>query len=251
MANNTLSLSAQGFQQLKKDEGAIDGLYDDPSDFCTSGVGHLVHKAPSYLIAAVRDNAKWKKMLLQSGATTYLPRATAFASQFADIKAAGVEVAHQRIALQKYKTTYDKLGKADAATVDAQARAALDSEARALATPTDVTLRADLPPFENSVRTKVTVELAQAEYDALVSFTFNVGVANFESSTLLKKVNSNRHATGTAAERKAGGDAIKAEFARWNKSRGKVLPGLVNRRAGEADRFLARSRQLQPGASSL
>jgi hypothetical protein len=85
MANETLTMSPQGFQQLKSDEGAIDGLYDDPSHFCTSGVGHLVHRVDkwsSFFIAAARDDARWKKLLAQSGATKYLPRATAFDSRF-------------------------------------------------------------------------------------------------------------------------------------------------------------------------
>jgi hypothetical protein len=57
MANEMLTMSPRGFQQLKGDEGAVDGLYDDPSHLCTSGVGHFVHVAekwPSFLIAAAR-----------------------------------------------------------------------------------------------------------------------------------------------------------------------------------------------------
>ena len=38
-----LSMTATGLTALTKDEGAIDGLYDDPSGYCTFGVGHLVH----------------------------------------------------------------------------------------------------------------------------------------------------------------------------------------------------------------
>lgn len=65
--------------------------------------------------------------------------------------------------------------------------------------------------------------LLQHEYDALVSFTYNVGIGNFEKSTLLKKVNNN-----------APGDQIQAEFAKWNKAGGKVLNGLIRRRNSEA-----------------
>jgi GH24 family phage-related lysozyme (muramidase) len=67
---------------------------------------------------------------------------------------------------------------------------------------------------------KSTVQLAQADFDALVSFTFNVGVANFASSTLLKKINLNAQMAGPSAGRKAAADAIQAEFAKWNKSSG-------------------------------
>jgi GH24 family phage-related lysozyme (muramidase) len=62
----------------------------------------------------------------------------------------------------------------------------------------------------------------QAQFDALVSFAYNVGVGNLLSSTLLKK-----HKAGDFA-----GAAL--EFAKWNKAAGKVLPGLVKRRAAEA-----------------
>ena len=62
----------------------------------------------------------------------------------------------------------------------------------------------------------------QAQFDALVSFAYNVGVANLRSSTLLKKHKAGDH-IGAAAE-----------FAKWNKAAGKVLPGLVKRRAAEA-----------------
>lgn len=254
MANETLTMSAQGLQQLKSDEGAVDGLYDDPSHFCTSGVGHLVHvveKWPSFLIAAARDSAGWKKRLMQSGVTPYLPRAAAFDSRFVDVKAAAVVIAQNAIAKRKYKTDYEELAPADAARVATQAGAAVEAEATALAVPTDVALRNDIAPFELAVRTKVTVQLAQAEFDALVSFTFNVGVANFASSTLLKKINLNEQMAGPSAGRKAAADAIQAEFAKWNKSSGRILSGLTDRRAGEAERFLARARQQTPPTASF
>jgi hypothetical protein len=43
MSNANLSFNQQGLILLKRDEGVIEGLYDDDSDYCTSGVGHLVH----------------------------------------------------------------------------------------------------------------------------------------------------------------------------------------------------------------
>lgn len=62
----------------------------------------------------------------------------------------------------------------------------------------------------------------QSQFDAMVSFAYNVGIGNLSSSTLLKK-----HKAGDYA-------GAAAEFARWNKAAGKVLPGLTRRRAAES-----------------
>ena len=62
----------------------------------------------------------------------------------------------------------------------------------------------------------------QHQFDAMVSFAYNVGVGNFRSSTLLRK-----HKAGDYA-------GAAAEFAKWNKAAGKVMAGLSRRRAAEA-----------------
>jgi len=62
----------------------------------------------------------------------------------------------------------------------------------------------------------------QRQFDAMVCFAYNVGLANLASSTLLKLHKAGDH-QGAAAQ-----------FARWNKASGKVLPGLTRRRAAEA-----------------
>lgn len=86
-------------------------------------------------------------------------------------------------------------------------------------------LVADLRSYEAAVIANVKVPLNQNQYDALVSFTYNVGPGALKSSTLLKKLNAGDYA-GAAAE-----------FAKWNKGGGKVLAGLVSRRAAEAELF--------------
>jgi lysozyme len=126
--------------------------------------------------------------------------------------------------------------------VDALAVAAVEAESVALAQPIDVALRADLIPFERTVRQSVTSTLSQDEFDALVSFAFNVGAGAFAGSTLLTKINTDKHLSGTRKEREAGIDEVRKQFTRWNRSAGRVLPGLTTRRAAEADRFLARAR---------
>jgi lysozyme len=65
-------------------------------------------------------------------------------------------------------------------------------------------------------------QTSQHQFDALVSFAYNVGVGNLSSSTLLKM-----HRAGDFA-------GAQLQFARWNKAAGKVLPGLTKRRAAEA-----------------
>lgn len=68
--------------------------------------------------------------------------------------------------------------------------------------------------------------LTQGQLDSLVSFVFNVGIANFNNSTLKKKVIANRF-----------DKSIGKEFKRWIYSKGKVLQGLVKRREWEARRY--------------
>ena len=91
----------------------------------------------------------------------------------------------------------------------------------------DAILRQDLAKFEGYVSSAVKVPLNQNEFDALVSFTFNLGPGNLRSSTLLKKLN--------AGDRAGAAD----EFLKWTKAGGKTLPGLVKRR--EAERALFRA----------
>lgn len=86
-------------------------------------------------------------------------------------------------------------------------------------------LRSDADNFVAAVRSAVQVPLTQAQFDALVSFAFNVGGGNLRKSTLLAKLNASDYA-GAAAE-----------FAKWTKASGTVLPGLVRRRAAEAAMF--------------
>ena len=82
-------------------------------------------------------------------------------------------------------------------------------------------LASDLKRFERAVE-KLGGDLAQHEFDAMVSFAVNLGEGALRSSTLLKK-----HAAGDRA-------GAREEFKRWNHAGGKVLAGLTKRRAAEA-----------------
>jgi lysozyme len=86
----------------------------------------------------------------------------------------------------------------------------------------DAAFAVDMQHFENAVRRLTTVALNQQQFDALVSFAYNCGEGNLSKSTLLRKVNAGDFA----------GAAL--EFPRWNRGGGRVLAGLVRRRASEA-----------------
>lgn len=86
-------------------------------------------------------------------------------------------------------------------------------------------LQHDLTEFAKGVSEVVKVELNQDQFDAVVSFAFNVGLGNLKSSTLLRKLNAGDYA-GAAGQ-----------FPQWNKAAGRVLSGLTRRRASERNLF--------------
>lgn len=88
-------------------------------------------------------------------------------------------------------------------------------------------LKEDLAKFEKVVN-NIGVRLRQHEFDALVCICYNIGEGNFNSSTLRKKV----------IEKSRKDAEIQAEFKKWNKAGGKVLNGLVKRRAEEAELWM-------------
>ena len=89
-------------------------------------------------------------------------------------------------------------------------------------------LKGDLLPCENYVN-NLGVCKTQGQFDSLVSFSFNLGTAALGRSTLLKYIRQGK------AEQ-----YIRGEFAKWVKSGGKTLAGLVKRRAWEADRYFGK-----------
>ncbi|MGA7156034.1 MAG: lysozyme [Acidobacteriaceae bacterium] len=89
----------------------------------------------------------------------------------------------------------------------------------------EMLLRADLAEAITWVNRKITAKVSQNQFDALVDFCFNAGRGNFVQSTLLRKVNAEDFA-GAAAQ-----------FGLWVHAGGEVVPGLVRRRAAEAEMF--------------
>lgn len=89
----------------------------------------------------------------------------------------------------------------------------------------DEMLVEELYEYENYINTLVNVPLNQSQYDALVSWVYNLGSSNLQASTLLKVLNAGDY------------DNVPEQIMRWNKAGGKVLEGLTRRRQAEADLF--------------
>ena len=88
-------------------------------------------------------------------------------------------------------------------------------------------LKSELHEYEGYINDYVTVPLNQNQFDAMVSWVYNLGGGNLRSSTLLKVLNAGDY------------DGVPAQMLRWNKAGGKVLEGLTRRRQAEADLFVA------------
>lgn len=90
----------------------------------------------------------------------------------------------------------------------------------------DEMLRQVLVTYENDVKRLVKAKLNQNQFDALVSFTYNLGGSNLSKSTLLKKINIDPN-----------DPSIREEFAKWRLAGGKVFKGLEKRRKAESDLY--------------
>lgn len=82
-------------------------------------------------------------------------------------------------------------------------------------------LEQDVSLAEEIINRLVLVSLNQNQFNALVSFVFNIGENQFKTSTLLKMLNNNLH------------NYVPEQMRRWNKDNGKVVQGLINRREKE------------------
>jgi lysozyme len=86
----------------------------------------------------------------------------------------------------------------------------------------------NLTTYEKSVDAFCRDDINQNQFDALVSFCYNVGSTALKSSTLLKKVNANPN-----------DPEIKFEFLKWNRGGGRVLKGLIRRREAEVQLYFS------------
>lgn len=88
-------------------------------------------------------------------------------------------------------------------------------------------LRRDLRTAKYWVTKLISVPVSDGQYGALVSFTFNLGSGNLQRSTLRMKVNREDHLGAVE------------EFPKWRRAGGRILKGLVRRRAAEVQLYLS------------
>jgi|TARA_R110000787_G_scaffold237170_1_gene343619 lysozyme len=86
-------------------------------------------------------------------------------------------------------------------------------------------LKDELLDYCNYVDMYVQVPLEQNQFDALVSWTYNLGPTNLKSSTMLKVLNTGKY------------EDVPEQIKRWNKANGKMLDGLIRRREAESLMF--------------
>jgi len=90
-------------------------------------------------------------------------------------------------------------------------------------------LKSDLIFFEDCIKKLVKVELTQNEFDALVSWTYNLGCGSLRKSTMLKYLNEDKK------------QSVTSEMVKWNKAGSVVLKGLILRRKAEAELFATKT----------
>jgi lysozyme len=95
-------------------------------------------------------------------------------------------------------------------------------------------LRKDMQKYADAVSKAVKAPLTDNQFDALVSWCYNVGPGAVAKSTLVRKLNAGDYAS------------VPSELAKWNKAGGKTLKGLTRRRAAEAALFTSKSTTTAP-----
>lgn len=89
----------------------------------------------------------------------------------------------------------------------------------------DALFKSDLSPFVSTVRTSIKAKVSQEQFDALVILAFNIGRTAFSKSSVATLVNDPTAVTGYSS--------LKSAWMAWNKSQGKEMKGLANRRTAE------------------
>jgi GH24 family phage-related lysozyme (muramidase) len=241
---NLMKDTIQGLLSILPGGGTLGGLVDfENMDFVISSAPRIVGKSS---VTINSDNLSFSQSISSSLTTTVLP--DGFLQQMTDADA-GTPSAKTAMAISKNGIDLIKsfegfvanpynapegnctvgygtllhLGKCDGRASE-QPYAGGISEEKATQLLADEATRA-----AKVINDNVKVALNQNQFNALASFVYNVGSGSFTSSTLLKVLNKGDY------------NAVPAELKRWTKANqnGKMidLPGLVKRRAAEADLF--------------
>lgn len=91
-------------------------------------------------------------------------------------------------------------------------------------------LRSDISTAERAIKDNITIPLSQNQYDALVSLAYNIGAKNFANSTVVKYVNDSNYYN-------AKYPTLESAWMAWNKSGGREMAGLTDRRQQEFNLF--------------
>lgn len=86
-------------------------------------------------------------------------------------------------------------------------------------------LAQDVTPFERVVRRHIHQHLSKSQFDALVIFSFNIGVSAFSQSSVVKLINNPRTQSGY--------HSLESAWKAWDRSQGRVMEGLKRRRTAE------------------
>ncbi len=91
-------------------------------------------------------------------------------------------------------------------------------------------LQADIAAAECAVQNNIHVPITQNQFDALVIFAYNIGANNFANSTVVKYINNSKFHSRLYPN-------LESAWLSWNKSGGRKMPGLVERRKIEIELF--------------
>jgi GH24 family phage-related lysozyme (muramidase) len=240
----SLTLSASGLSTLSVREGVVDGFYNDSQGLCTYGIGHLVHSADKkwgcFLLQAAKSNDTWDKKVLFDPVTqtNYLPRSAVGWTDWSDLRGKAIELGTGQIAQNKYGKETSKLTEGEKAGAKTIAEQAVGVETSIIANVPLQLFKQKIKGYESSVNKTITITLVQDEFDALVSFAYNVGTDGFESSTVARKINENEYRAGDKiVDREKAIKEIEDAFLKWNKP-----PEIIGRRKEEAASFLKPAR---------
>ena len=229
----------------------IEGLYDDAFGQACYGVFHRVDKAAkwgSFLLAAARADSRWRFFVrsVQLGPeleTEYLDSSAPTAQDVDALVASAKALGREIVASRLHRASYADLEPDVRREVDAVVTKAVAEEARLLDRRVIDVLGEDVVALEDVVNAEITVDLSQDEFDALISFVFNLGPRALRRSGLAAAINAGEWRSGDPEARAQGIAAVEAGFIGVRHALGDDIASvLTGRRGREAEKFLREAR---------